>query len=363
MRAAGGQSGSQPGGSAGSAAEKPQLSYPRHLLGVRQSAPSVVVLAERGERPLWQRWLRRAAKLWNRTLAEQPGGRMLQALHSSIHLAATPQTPARQSWAAQLAAGLAVGIQLDMQQPAPVDLGELGPAAPAGWSTMCTTWWAPSTWHSPCLGSARPTGTWYSLCFPVLHHSLHSVCQPTHCQPSACQLTCFACCHSSPTQFDWCAALANIRSVNTLKQVGCDSAVQENIVLLGGNFEKGGGGSQPADTQLQTYEYERGRWLEGCSSWEAAASVDCKIRHLKRNIRGSFCVAETHYAVTGDTRDQRASTIGRGGRMRLAGQKKQGMRRGGAVDASNKVASAASPQMHQLYGDSRASAEESECTP
>lgn len=130
MRAAGGQSGSQPGGSAGSAAEKPQLSYPRHLLGVRQSAPSVVVLAERGERPLWQRWLRRAAKLWNRTLAEQPGGRMLQALHSSIHLAATPQTPARQSWAAQLAAGLAaVGIQLDMQQPAPVDLGELGDAS------------------------------------------------------------------------------------------------------------------------------------------------------------------------------------------------------------------------------------------
>ena len=363
MRAAGGQSGSQPGGSAGSAAEKPQLSYPRHLLGVRQSAPSVVVLAERGERPLWQRWLRRAAKLWNRTLAEQPGGRMLQALHSSIHLAATPQTPARQSWAAQLAAGLAVGIQLDMQQPAPVDLGELGPAAPAGWSTMCTTWWAPSTWHSPCSGSARPTGTWYSLCFPVLHHSLHSVCQPTHCQPSACQLTCFACCHSSPTQFDWCAALANIRSVNTLKQVGCDSAVQENIVLLGGNFEKGGGG-----VNLQIHNCKHTNMKED-AGWKVAAAG--KLLHLsiaklgiwKRNIRGSFCVAELIMLSQGTHVINGHQPSGEGGGMRLAGQKKQGMRRGGAVDASNKVASAASPQMHQLYGDSRASAEESECTP
>ncbi|EFN50450.1 hypothetical protein CHLNCDRAFT_143409, partial [Chlorella variabilis] len=45
------------------------------------------------------------------------------------HLAGLAQLR-EQSWAAQLAAGLAaVGMQLDLQQPAPVDLGELGEAA------------------------------------------------------------------------------------------------------------------------------------------------------------------------------------------------------------------------------------------
>ena len=66
-------------GSAGSAAEKLQLSYLRHLLEVRQSTPNAVLLAETGERPLWQRWLRRAAKLWNKTLEERPGSLLQQA--------------------------------------------------------------------------------------------------------------------------------------------------------------------------------------------------------------------------------------------------------------------------------------------
>ena len=117
-------------GSAGSAAEKLQLSYLRHLLGVRQSTPNAVLLAETGERPLWQRWLRRAAELWNKTLEERPGSLLQQALLSSVQLADGAHPLAQQSWAAQLAAGLAaVGMQLDLQQPAPVDLGELGEAA------------------------------------------------------------------------------------------------------------------------------------------------------------------------------------------------------------------------------------------
>ena len=117
-------------GSAGSAAEKLQLSYLRHLLGVRQSTPNAALLAETGERPLWQRWLRRAAKLWNKTLEERPGSLLQQALLSSVQLADGAHPLAQQSWAAQLAAGLAaVGMQLDLQQPAPVDLGELGEAA------------------------------------------------------------------------------------------------------------------------------------------------------------------------------------------------------------------------------------------
>ena len=80
--------------------------------------------------PLWQRWLRRAAKLWNKTLEERPGSLLQQALLSSVQLADGAHPLAQQSWAAQLAAGLAaVGMQLDLQQPAPVDLGELGEAA------------------------------------------------------------------------------------------------------------------------------------------------------------------------------------------------------------------------------------------
>jgi hypothetical protein len=30
-----------------------------------KQTPTAVVLAEAGERPLWQRWLLRAVKLWN----------------------------------------------------------------------------------------------------------------------------------------------------------------------------------------------------------------------------------------------------------------------------------------------------------
>ena len=69
-------------------------------------------------------------KLCNKTLEERPGSLLQQALLSSVQLADGAHPLAQQSWAAQLAAGLAaVGMQLDLQQPAPVDLGELGEAA------------------------------------------------------------------------------------------------------------------------------------------------------------------------------------------------------------------------------------------
>ena len=48
---------------AGSKPERLHLAYLRRLLGVRQGTPHAVVLAEAGERPLWQRWLLRAVKL------------------------------------------------------------------------------------------------------------------------------------------------------------------------------------------------------------------------------------------------------------------------------------------------------------
>ena len=113
-------------GSAGSAAERLQLTYLRHLLGVRQGTPSAVVLAETGEQPLWQRWLRRAAKLWNRALEEPQGSLLRQALAASCGAAGGGQPAARQSWAQQLAAGTAaVGMPLDLAQPAPIDVQQL----------------------------------------------------------------------------------------------------------------------------------------------------------------------------------------------------------------------------------------------
>ena len=50
-------------GSTGCKAERLHLSFLRHMLGVRQGTPNAVVLAETGERPLWARWLLRAAWL------------------------------------------------------------------------------------------------------------------------------------------------------------------------------------------------------------------------------------------------------------------------------------------------------------
>ena len=109
-----------------SAAEQLQLGYLRQLLGVRQSTPNAVVLAETGEAPLWQRWLRRAAKFWNKALAAAEGSLVRQALQASIQLAANNMQPARQSWAAQLAAGLAaVGMPVDLTQPEPISLAAL----------------------------------------------------------------------------------------------------------------------------------------------------------------------------------------------------------------------------------------------
>ena len=116
------------GGCGGSAAERLQLAYLRQLLGVQQATPNTVVLAETGQQPLWLRWLRRAAKLWNRVVAEQPGSLVRQALTASIQLAASDSQPLadRQSWAAQLAATLtAIDAPINLAAPAPIDLTTL----------------------------------------------------------------------------------------------------------------------------------------------------------------------------------------------------------------------------------------------
>ena len=68
---------------------------------MRQSTPSAVVLTELGELPLWLRWLRRAARLWNCLLVEPPSSLLGRALGASVELARTApggQQLARQSW-------------------------------------------------------------------------------------------------------------------------------------------------------------------------------------------------------------------------------------------------------------------------
>jgi hypothetical protein len=82
-----------------------------------------VVLAEAGERPLWQRWVLRAVKLWNLAVTAEQSSLLWQAMTASVALAVAPghRIPARQPWAQQLAAALAaMGVRLDLHQPQPV---------------------------------------------------------------------------------------------------------------------------------------------------------------------------------------------------------------------------------------------------
>ena len=71
------------------------LALLRSLLGVRQGAPSLVVLAETGERLLWARWLLWAARLWNRLLGTAI---WRQALLASAALAAASGSLGPSSW-------------------------------------------------------------------------------------------------------------------------------------------------------------------------------------------------------------------------------------------------------------------------
>jgi hypothetical protein len=110
-------------GSTGCTAEALQLGYLRRMLGVRQGTPNAVVLAETGERPLWMRWVLRAARLWNCALGAERGSLLRQAVEASAALALAPgsRQPAQQPWAQQLAAALtAVGLPLDLANPRPI---------------------------------------------------------------------------------------------------------------------------------------------------------------------------------------------------------------------------------------------------
>jgi hypothetical protein len=70
---------------------------------VRQCTPTAVILAQMGERPLWLRWLQRAAKLWNQALLAQPDSLLRQEADASIPSAQAlgSRVAARQPWALQ----------------------------------------------------------------------------------------------------------------------------------------------------------------------------------------------------------------------------------------------------------------------
>ena len=120
--------GSTKGGtcSSGSGAETLHLGFLRRLLGVRQSTPNGTVLLETGEQPLWVRWLRRAARLWNRLGAAPAGSLLRRAFETSLQLAADTPTGTRlaeQPWAGQLAIALGhIGMPVDLQNPRPLSL-------------------------------------------------------------------------------------------------------------------------------------------------------------------------------------------------------------------------------------------------
>lgn len=119
-------------GRTGCSAEALHLSFLRQQLGVRQSTPNAVVLTETGEQPLWARWLKRSARLWNRLLQEPPDSLARRALEASVTLA--QEAPNRQlawsSWAGQMATAMAaIGLPLDLQQPRPVSYAAVQQAA------------------------------------------------------------------------------------------------------------------------------------------------------------------------------------------------------------------------------------------
>ena len=109
----------------------------RGVLGVRQSTPTQVVLAEFGRFPLVTFWAKLMARFWSR-LARMDDGRLTkQAFMLSVQLAGCTNGSlpvAHRSWASH-AAGLfeALGIPVDLQAPAPVGEAQVEKAMQARW--------------------------------------------------------------------------------------------------------------------------------------------------------------------------------------------------------------------------------------
>ncbi len=112
-----------------------QHAFLRQLLGVRQSTPGLVLLAETGQRPVAARWAAQLGRFWNSALDAPEGSLVRRALLDSSALAseAAGARLARQPWAQQVAAALGTwGAEVSVDQPQPVHvpgLVEAGAAA------------------------------------------------------------------------------------------------------------------------------------------------------------------------------------------------------------------------------------------
>ena len=76
------------GASGLSEAELQHLQFQRELLRLPTCTPSAIVMAEAGQQPLYVRWLRQAARLWNSLVAAPEGSLMQQTLQAAVQLAA-----------------------------------------------------------------------------------------------------------------------------------------------------------------------------------------------------------------------------------------------------------------------------------
>lgn len=113
-------------------ATRVQLAYLRQLLGVRQSTPALVLLAETSQQPLVARWAVQVGRFWNSVLSADEASLVRRALHDSCALAteAGGMGLARQPWARQVVAALhAYGVAVDLHEPQPVDVSDIVEAA------------------------------------------------------------------------------------------------------------------------------------------------------------------------------------------------------------------------------------------
>ena len=116
------------------ACERVQLEYLRGLLGVRDSTPALIVLAETGQLPLPAYWTLQVARFVS-NLQAMGGERVARlAMLDSVALAADTDTGlplARQPWAAQVSRVLAAaGAPCDLTADEGVAIPELAESAP-----------------------------------------------------------------------------------------------------------------------------------------------------------------------------------------------------------------------------------------
>ena len=110
------------------AATRVQLSFLRHLLGVRTSTPTLVVLAETAQLPMVTRWAKQVGRFWNGVLAADEDSLVRRALADSCALAAEMGGAplAQQPWAGQVAAALGnMGAPVNVQQPEKIDVADI----------------------------------------------------------------------------------------------------------------------------------------------------------------------------------------------------------------------------------------------